>query len=879
MSTTKRRKINESPGESILLNLGLTGFDFLLVLNFDDGLSKRQIYNSSGSVPEDLINELKCLYKANRIVTQVTFKTSVSNGSEKSNYFLRGATVDGSNDHFYSNYEKIGSGLAVYSSPRLVTFFGNNPSSATVIFGENGSTFYGYKNHELKSRISRVWKSRGKVHSIRVFDRHENYFIRDSLGYEYSGDCEAISVELQNDSSDPVVDIIMASNGAWIVIRSRSFTASRNVDPALTQSLSKFYSQQKIFIEQQEKAEVSPKAQESLSEAKAQRAEATTRKVLNEAERMIKVRREQEQMIQNKRLGHERLESLFYKRIKIGSQITVVGHSTSIGDTVVKAISSDGIVRARNFSPKGQTSLVIDDVSTIVSLSAMDEDVAMNHLVFVLQAQDEYEKAVAYMHNHGNLLTDPFNAIAVKDLLSAYVNNMNSDLAPVELLQDIALTPCKITAVADIASERMKHLIASAMLVPKKENVQVPCPTTNALKPTSNPVMFAPVFGDHCYRNDTFDEFKCCERIDIVRLRRFLLQFETNLKQESGLPIDLETKLVQNDEILQRLIRCYELEVVAREMLDVLSQYPVDEHGCVSYVVTYQYRDPNFRGHLFAAGKEVYTGSRKFPRTTTLQGIYKELRPTLVGAFAREIQCENSEIRTLCSLAEQLKLANLVKTFLSYRDKPKEYHDVIRRVHGVTEQQAMKLPLFILNGASYRQWLSTLKLEDNNKGCPDRAALDKFILGLQTEIGAVRDEIFKHPRFQWVLRDREKQLLSNQSCSSVDAANFFRIMQDCQNEVLGLIHRSFVNSRWIVRCKIFDKILIEKCPASPKDIAETSEAENLENRLFQIEKLCATFGWDVKLVETQLYGLQDQPIKILEEAIAIMNQKQIPASA
>lgn len=865
MSRNVPRRILKSPGERIILNLGMTRVDYLLVLNHDDGIHESQIYTCSGSIPDDLLEKLYCIHKANQIITQVTFKTCMAHGD----YFVRGAKHDGSFDNFCSNFEKIGSGPGVYSSPRLVTFFGD-PSSATVIFGENGSTFHGFKNQELKTRISRVWKSRGTVYALRVFPGPENFFIRDSLGFEYSGDCEAISLELKRECADPVLDIIMSSNGGWIVIRSNSFKACPDIDPTLSKNLADFYFQQQIFIDKQEQAE----KLKSENESKVQQEEELQREKVAQQESNARLRKAQELAIQNKRFAQERVENLFSKRIKVGSHVTVVGLSTSIGDTEVKDISWDGIVRARTISQKGQTSQVIDDVSTIVSSSAIDDGISNTHIHLLCQAEDDYEEATTVIAFHCNPLYSAYNAAAWKDLLKTSADDTRSDLQlHMKYLQDASSLTCSNSNTASdvLVSESMKHLIPCSMMMPKKRTVEVPLPATNVSQPAPTRLLFSPVVGNQHDRNYIFDEFKCAERIDIVRLQRLVLHCKTHLKQENGLPQDLETNLVRNDVLLKKLIRCYELEVVAREMLDVLSQYPVDDSGCVSYIVDYQYRDPRFRGHLFAVGKEVYTGSGKFPRTTTLQGVYKELRPVLVGAFAHEIKCENTEVRLLCSLAEQLQLSNLIPTFRSYRDKPNEYLDIIRRAHGATEYQAQKLPILMLNGGNYKQWLKMFKLEDEKADFPDREALYQFIFGLQTEICAVREEMFKHPRFQWVSHDREQRVNSGQSLRSIDVVNFSRTIQNCQNEVLGLIHRSFVGSHFIVRSKIFDRILIEKCP--PLHTTDTAaELETLECRLPEIERLCATFGWDVKLVETPLFGLQDQPIKIIDEAIATMNR-------
>jgi len=41
--------------------------------------------------------------------------------------------------------------------------------------------------------------------------------------------------------------------------------------------------------------------------------------------------------------------------------------------------------------------------------------------------------------------------------------------------------------------------------------------------------------------------------------------------------------------------------------------------------------------------------------------------------------------------------------------------------------------------------------------------------------------------------------------------------------------------------------------------------------LLSVEKGCKEMGWDVKLVEKPLYGLQDEPITAVEEARSMLH--------
>jgi hypothetical protein len=165
-------------------------------------------------------------------------------------------------------------------------------------------------------------------------------------------------------------------------------------------------------------------------------------------------------------------------------------------------------------------------------------------------------------------------------------------------------------------------------------------------------------------------------------------------------------------EVLRLLHKCQEFESVAVELLSQVQFHPVDESGCVSYVVHYQHRDCSHRGRLFAVGNSVKSMCGKFPRTTTLQGMHSDLRAPLVGAFAHDIDCVNSEIRLLCSLAEQLKVQHLIKTMFLYRDDRQHYIDLIRNLHGVSELQAKRLPTIILSGGTYGTWAKATNVQE-----------------------------------------------------------------------------------------------------------------------------------------------------------------------
>ena len=84
-----------------------------------------------------------------------------------------------------------------------------------------------------------------------------------------------------------------------------------------------------------------------------------------------------------------------------------------------------------------------------------------------------------------------------------------------------------------------------------------------------------------------------------------------------------------------------------------------------------------------------------------------------------------------------------------------------------------------------------------------------------------------------------------------------RIIDACENEVLTLLQESIEQSGWYVRAKMFDTLVIEPLLVSL----------SLQDCLQRAEQYCVTnCGWDIKLIEKPLHGLQNEPLPTLIEA-------------
>ena len=84
-----------------------------------------------------------------------------------------------------------------------------------------------------------------------------------------------------------------------------------------------------------------------------------------------------------------------------------------------------------------------------------------------------------------------------------------------------------------------------------------------------------------------------------------------------------------------------------------------------------------------------------------------------------------------------------------------------------------------------------------------------------------------------------------------------RIVQCCENEVLGIVHRTFYDQGWTVRALVFDGL-----------VAELSDELNLgiSGVMAAAEAACKVRGWDIRLTEKELLGKQDEPLPVAVDA-------------
>lgn len=221
----------------------------------------------------------------------------------------------------------------------------------------------------------------------------------------------------------------------------------------------------------------------------------------------------------------------------------------------------------------------------------------------------------------------------------------------------------------------------------------------------------------------------------------------------------------------------------------------------------------------------------------------KELRLPLVGNFAFDIDTENSEYRLICRLATQFGLEALAPTVFDYRVRREHYLMMIMQLHNSSCDEAKRLPNIILSAGFYTSWLRVF----------DKTSVDQvyhFAVKLAMEIQALRSELIRHPRFSWLSIDKEHLLKLSKHESNIEALLLPRIIQNSENEVLGILHRTFHKNGWAVCAKIFDGLIAEpNCEGS---------ASSLDAAITDAQEACKQSGWDAKFVVKPLNGKQDE---------------------
>jgi hypothetical protein len=213
MAERPPRAIAGSAGSRIKVLLGSEGSDYLLLMDEDDGDSEWQTQDwttDEGGLPNGLAKQINACSAKGRYVSDVAF-------GPNNEWFVTGKKRDGSGEYSWWGgtdappFKELCGGLRVQAA------FGDN-DRYVVLVGINGHACWDVDD-DLLSRIERIRKNKNEINFVRLFP-NGGYFISDS-------DLDThISDELEKGGRDPILDVSVAGDGSWIVIRPTRFTAS-----------------------------------------------------------------------------------------------------------------------------------------------------------------------------------------------------------------------------------------------------------------------------------------------------------------------------------------------------------------------------------------------------------------------------------------------------------------------------------------------------------------------------------------------------------------------------------------------------------------------------------------------------------------------------
>ena len=346
----------------------------------------------------------------------------------------------------------------------------------------------------------------------------------------------------------------------------------------------------------------------------------------------------------------DNLRQIQTKRLKPMERVTAIGFSSEPGDFIVKQVGDYGSIEVVKALNQDGQSFIIKDPRLLTQFHA-EEDTAT--LTLLSYASDKYEAAISMYH-------------------CACYDGM-----------------CHCTKIASA-----KFLPGSILLSSAEQRLLE--------HPPPRPVIEN---GNEAFPM-LFDEYNCPEKIDMRRLKEIAADLESDSDVRSSWLEKInrnEVNISQTD--LKILQRCHALEEVVKALVTRLSPLPMDTNGCVVYEVHYEHRDNAGRGRLFAIGENVKICDSKYPRTATLQGMQSDLRAALVGNFAHDIDCANSVVRLICSLAQELGMKDLIPTVFDYRDNRAKWLHYIETVHNVSESDAKRLVNIIMSGGRYEMYV------------------------------------------------------------------------------------------------------------------------------------------------------------------------------
>ena len=810
-----------SAGSRIKVQLGRTGSDYLLIFDKEDrsdsrsGLDRDQTVLASPGIPSDLLHQVNKCCKKERVVTNVTFGPS-------GDWFLSGNKRDGSSLCWWwggPRGTQLGETCpkairnAFLDGDKLQVAFGAN-SSYAVIHGKDGLCFSGICA-DITDGIKRCSEIEGGIKRLRLLP-DDNCFITygdNSFTWTKGTDTSLIN-ELKGWRLEPPIDVTVACDGSWIVIWPSTFSHSPGVCKKVIAELDMFYACQKrkaariaaYSDEWQEKKHCAPEFDEG------KRSET---KVVEEDMRHGRVKH----ISRSDGCNHSRKRPILQQQVvNQHSNKRRVGTGNPEPECVSEGQESKHNINSGSFC----------GCNNRICLEDRRE-----------QRGDEKKEAPACSISCGCHSGNGPVLCAGTIAQKIYPRDTYAIASRTKNEADISVSGCRQL---------------NKLYLHKKERSQFVWQNRYIHGFRTLPIL------EHKGEEVAFHECLCAEKIDFDQLKRIVMDLRTDVKaRNAGIDcLRRKQKKSKGDEaLLKKLMRCQVMQLVAESLHGILNHIETDNLGCIVHKVKYEQRDPSLRGRLYATGVNIKLADHKYMRTTTLQSMHSDLRAPLVGRFGHDIDCENSEVRLFCSLAQQFDLKERIPFIFNYRNNRKDWLMQIAEAHCVLEGEAKRLVNIILSGGGYITWLRSVDKTPTHAKSPLHNQITNFVNGLSNEIVLLRENLIEQPKFNWIHSDREKQKRAGKNDYAKKIAMMSIILQSCENKVLGLMHHCFFKNRWRVRAKIFDGLIVEKGPECQIDIHEMMR---------KVEDDCLFNGWDIRLIEKPLFGQHNDPIQTIEEA-------------
>lgn len=255
--------------------------------------------------------------------------------------------------------------------------------------------------------------------------------------------------------------------------------------------------------------------------------------------------------------------------------------------------------------------------------------------------------------------------------------------------------------------------------------------------------------------------------------------------------------------------------------------------------VEYYYKDDI--GRLYAKGETTKMRSR------SMQGCFSGLRAALIGLLGYDVDIENSlpviTTQWLQFLMNEKKIPEIVmEYFLDYVENRDEWLQKIMEYHECTRDQAKTIVLIVMFGGEPN--FNHLKEMPKNQYRPHPK-----VRKLADELSEIRKIVVDS------LEPDYKELCDLKRAEKNDENAYYRsvfaiLTHEQEDKIMRVIREFFKAMEIEIYALIHDGLIVSQC-----------NDELLENAVAQIQ---IETGYEIKLCEKPLHGLQDSDIKELE---------------